>query len=255
MDNACEHGDEDRFLRNHQKDFKKNELKPWQSKEWCIPPEGNCEFVAAMEDVLDVYTRKSDEKHPIVCMDECPRQLIGEVRTPQEIQKGKAGRFDTEYVRNGTCDLFMFAAPLKGWRRVEVTEQRKREDWAREIKKLVDHDFPDAEKIVLVMDNLNTHTIGSLYETFSPEEARRIRDKLEIHYTPKHGSWLNMAEIEINVLVNHGLTKRIPTIRQMKKEAKAWNLARNKTVKKINWRFTTEDARIKLYRLYPQFQC
>jgi hypothetical protein len=169
--------------------------------------------------------------------------------------KGKAGRFDTEYVRNGTCDLFMLAAPLEGWRRVEVTEHRKREDWALEIKKLVDHDFPDAEKIVLVMDNLNTHTIGSLYEIFSPEEARHIRDKLEIHYTPKHGSWLNMAEIEINVLVNCGLTKRIPTIQQMKKEVKAWNIARNETVKKINWRFTTEDARIKLSRLYPQYQC
>jgi transposase len=187
-----------------------------------------------MEDILDVYTRKEDEKRPIVCMDECPRQLIGEARTPQETEKGTARRFDTEYVRNGTCDLFVFAAPLEGWRRVEVTEQRKREDWALEIKKLVDNDFPNAEKIVLVMDNLNTHTIGSLYETFSPEEARRIRDKLEIHYTPKHGSWLNMAEIEINVLVNHGLSKRIPTIKQMKKEAKAWNIARNEDTKKIN---------------------
>jgi transposase len=207
-----------------------------------------------MEDILDVYTRKVDKKYPIVCMDECPRQLIGEVRTPQEIQKGKAQRFDTEYVRNGTCELFMFAAPLEGWRRVEVTEHRKREDWAREIQKLVEHDFPAAEKIVLVMDNLNTHTIGSLYETFSPEEAGRIRDKLEIHYTPKHGSWLNMAEIEINVLVNHGLSKRIPTIKQMKKEVKAWTVARNETSKKITWRFTTEDARIKLCRLYPLCQ-
>jgi transposase len=147
----------------------------------------------------------------------------------------------------------MFVAPLEGWRHAEITEHRTRKDWGNQIRKLVDHDFPNAEKIVLVMDNLNTHTVGSLYETFSPEEARRIRDKLEIHYTPKHGSWLNMAEIEINVLVNHGLSERVPTMQQMKKETEVWNVARNETAKKINWRFSTEDARIKLHRLYPLF--
>jgi len=206
-----------------------------------------------MEDILDVYTRKRDKKRPLVCMDECPRQLIGETRTPLPSKSGKPVRYDTEYKRNGTCEIFMFAASLEGWRRAEVAEHRTRIDWAHQIKKLVDIDFPEAEKIVLVMDNLNTHSIGSLYKAFSPEEAKRLRDKLEIHYTPKHGSWLNMAEIEINILVNHGLSKRIPTMEQMKKEVRAWNKARNKTANTINWRFTTNDARIKLKRLYPHF--
>ena len=207
-----------------------------------------------MEEILDVYTRKYNEKQPLVCMDEFPRQLIGEVRKPIPGKPGKIIRYDTEYKRNGTCEVFMFAAPLKGWRRAEVTEQRTRMDWAHQIKKLVTEDFPNAEKITLVLDNLNTHTIGSLYKAFPAEEARQLRNKLEIHYTPKHGSWLNMAEIEINVLVNHGLSKRVPTIEQMKREVKAWNKARNKTAKKINWRFSTDDARIKLKRLYPLFE-
>ena len=204
-----------------------------------------------MEDVLDVYTGKHDKKCPIVCMDEVPRQLIGEVRTPILGKPGKITKFDTEYRRNGTCEIFMFVAPLEGWRRVDVTEHRTRRDWALQIKKLVDIDFPSAEKIILILDNLNIHTMGSLYETFPPEEAKRIRNKLEIHNTPKHGSWLNMAEIEINVLINHGLSKRVPTIKQMKKEVAAWCKLRNKNTNKINWRFTTDDARIKLKRLYP----
>jgi transposase len=148
----------------------------------------------------------------------------------------------------------MFVAPLEGWRRVEITEQRTRKDWAGQVKRLVDEDFPLAEKIILVMDNLNTHNVASLYETFPAEEAKRLRDKLEIHYTPKHGSWLNMAEIELNVINNHGLSGRIPTIDQMRKEAAAWNRRRNQEACKINWRFTTADARIKLKRLYPQFK-
>jgi hypothetical protein len=147
----------------------------------------------------------------------------------------------------------MFSAPLIGWRRAEVTEHRTRLDWARQIKKLVTVDFPRARKIVLVVDNLDIHSIGSLYKAFPPEEARQLRNRLEIHYTPIHGSWLNMAEIEINVLVNHGLSRRVPTIEQMKKEVAAWNKARNRDAKKINWRFTTKDARIKLKRLYPLF--
>jgi hypothetical protein len=141
-----------------------------------------------MEDILDVYTRKQDRNRPIVCMDESPKQLIGEMRTPLGMRKGKVRQFDTEYIRNGICEIFMFVAPLEGWRRAEVTEHRTRKDRGNQIKKLVDNDFPNAEKIVLVMDNLNTHTVGSLYETFAPDEAKRIRDKLEIHYTPKHGS-------------------------------------------------------------------
>jgi hypothetical protein len=206
-----------------------------------------------MEDILDVYTRKHDKKYPLVCMDELPRQLIGETRTPIPAGPGKPVRFDTEYRRNGTCEIFMFSSPLEGWRRAEVTERRTKSDWARQIKKLVTVDYPYAEKIVMVMDNLNTHTIGSLYETFPPEEAKRLKDKLEIHYTPKHGSWLNMAEIEINVLVNQGLSKRVATMDQMEKEVSAWNKNRNKTARKINWRFSTDDARIKLKRLYPLF--
>jgi transposase len=236
--------------RNCKKGFKKNEIKPWRSREWCIPAGEECEFVAAMEGILDVYTQKY---HKNICMDESPRQLIEETRIPIEMKPGKTACYDTEYKRNGTCEIFMFAAPLKGWRRAEVTEKRTRIDWAQQIKKLLTVDFPDVEKIILVMDNLNTHTIGSLYKAFPPTEAKSYCGRLEMHYTPKHGSWLNMAEIEINVLVNHGLSKRIPTIEQMKKEAIAWNKSRNKTANKINWRFTTDDARIKLKCLYPLF--
>ena len=206
-----------------------------------------------MEDILSVYTEKYDEKRVLVCMDEVPRQLIGETREPIPAECGKAARYDTEYKRNGTCVIFMFSAPLRGWRRAEVTEQRTRLDWAQQIKKLITVDFPHAEKIVLVMDNLNTHTIGSLYAAFPPAEAGYYRSKLEIHYTPKHGSWLNMAEIENNVLVNPGLSQRVPSLQQMKKEVSAWNKSRNKNASKINWRFTTDDARIKLKRLYPLF--
>jgi hypothetical protein len=207
-----------------------------------------------MEDVLEVYTREQDADCPLVCMDECPKQLIGETRIPLPAEPGKKACFDTEYVRNGTCNIFMFVAPLEGWRRAEITEQRTRGDWAEQIRRLVDEDFPDAEKIVLVMDNLNTYSIASVYETFPPEEAKRIKEKLEIHYTPKHGSWLNMAEIKLNVLNNHGLSARIPMIGQMKKETAAWNRRRNKEARTINWRFTTADARIKLKRLYPRFE-
>jgi hypothetical protein len=206
-----------------------------------------------MEDILDVYTRKYDENCILICMDEVPRQLIEETRNPVPAGRGKAARYDTEYKRNGTCEIFMFSAPLKGWRRAEVTEHRTRLDWAGQVKKLITVDFPHVKKIVLVMDNLNIHTIGSLYKAFPPEEARYYRSILEIHYTPKHGSWLNMAEIEINVLVNHGLSKRVPTMRQMRKEVAAWNKARNQSASKINWRFSTENARIKLKRLYPLF--
>lgn len=206
-----------------------------------------------MEDVLDVYKRIEDPLRPLVCMDECPKQLIGEARMPIAAQPGQPERFDTEYVRNGTCNLFMFTAPLLGWRRVEVTERRTMVDWAEQIRHLVDVDFPWAEKVVLIMDNLNTHRPASLYEAFTPGEARRILDRLEIHYTPKHGSWLNMAEIEFSVLNHHGLSDRIPAFEQMQAEVKAWVLHRNQNVKRITWRFTTEDARIKLARLYPQF--
>jgi hypothetical protein len=206
-----------------------------------------------MEDILDVYTRKHDKKCPLVCMDEFSRQLIGEVRTPIQEKPGKPVRYDTEYKRNGTCSVFMFTAPLEKWRRAEPAERRTKIDYAQQIKKLITIDFPNADKIILVQDNLNTHTIGALYKAFAPEEARQLGDRLEIHYTPKHGSWLNMAEIEINVLVNQGLSKRVSTMVQMRKEISAWCKLRNKSESKINWRFTTENARCKLQRLYPQF--
>jgi hypothetical protein len=187
-------------------------------------------------------------------MDECPKQPIGETRIPLPVEPGKPVCFDTEYVRNGTCDSFMFVAPLEGWRRAEITEQRKREDWTGQIKKLVDKDFPEAEKIVLVMDNLNTHSIASTYETYPAEEAKRVKDKREIHYTPKHESRLNMAEMEMSVINNQGLSQGIPPIERMGKDAAAWNRKRNKEACKINRRFTTADARIKFKRLYPEFE-
>jgi hypothetical protein len=206
-----------------------------------------------MEDVLDVYRRPLDPKRPLVCMDECSRQLIGEIRAPVPAAPGRPERFDFEYVRNGTCNLFVFSAPLLGWRRVEVTERRTRRDWAEQVRRLVEEDFPEAEKIVLVMDNLNTHGPASLYERYEPATAKRIFDKLEIHHTPKHGSWLNMAEIELSVMNRQGLSDRVEGMEQMKREASAWARRRNEEVRVIEWRFTTTDARIKLKRLYPQY--
>ncbi len=207
-----------------------------------------------MEDVLDVYERPIDVKYPLVCMDECPKQLIGETRIPIPMQPGEPERYDHEYVRNGTCNIFMFSAPLLGWRRADVTERRTRIDWAMQIKQLVDEDFPNAVKVVLVMDNLNTHSPASLYEAFAPEEAKRILDRLEIHYTPKHGSWLNMAEIELSVLNNHGLAERIADLSTMRQQATAWYTKRNAGKNTIDWRFTNKEARVKLKRLYPKLQ-
>jgi hypothetical protein len=206
-----------------------------------------------MEDVLDVYTQERDEKRSVVCMDECPKQLIGETRRPLPVKPEQPACYDTEYVRNGTCDIFMFIAPLEGWRRAEITEQRTRKDWAGQEKRPVNENFPLSDKIVPIMDNLNTHSIASQYETFPAEGARRLREKLEIHYTPKHGSWLNMAEIELNVINNQGLSKRNPSIEQIREDTAAWNRRRNKDASKINRQFTTADARIKLKRLYLQF--
>ena len=207
-----------------------------------------------MEDILDVYERPEDSKRPLVCMDECPKQLIGETRRPIPAQQGEAERYDTEYVRNGTCNLFMFTAPLIGWRRAEATERRTQVDWAHQVQRLVDEEFPDADKVVLVMDNLNTHRPASLYEAFEPAEAKRIWDRLEIHHTPKHGSWLNMAEIEFSVLNKQGLPERVPDLESMRQELSAWVRQRNAENGKIEWRFTTKNARIKLKRLYPKLQ-
>ena len=207
-----------------------------------------------MEDVLDVYHREFEDNEVLVCLDETSKQLVAETRTPRPPRPGAPLAYDNEYRRNGVSNLFMLFAPLEGWRRVEVRERRTRTDWAEVVRKLVDEDYPDRERIVLVMDNLNTHHPTSLYETFGPEEARRLARRLEIHYTPKHGSWLNMAEIELGVLARQCLDRRIPRDEILKQETRAWQEQRNWEEIKVDWRFTTQDARIKLKSLYPSIQ-
>ncbi len=206
-----------------------------------------------MEDILEVYSRPYDAKRPQICMDEAGKQLVAETRKPIAIAPGKPRRYDYEYERNGTCNLFVFCEPLTGWRHVEVTERKTKQDWAHAIRDLVDVRFPDAEKIVLVMDNLNTHSPASLYAAFAPEEARRIVEKLEIHFTPKHGSWLDMAEIMIGILNRQCLARRIGDPIIVREEITAWERDGNEYRKPVQWRFTTKSARIKLKRLYPTF--
>jgi DDE superfamily endonuclease len=207
-----------------------------------------------MEDVLDVYERPYDPRFPQVCFDECSKQLVGEVRRPLPPAPGQPAREDYEYVRNGVANLFMLTEPLRGWRHVTVTDQRTAVDFAHVIRELVDVHYPDAERIVLVMDNLNTHTPASLYQAFTPAEAKRIADRLEIHYTPKHGSWLDMAEIELSILARQYLDQRIPDKATLKGGIALWQAKRNLAGTAINWRFTTADARIKLHSLYPPIQ-
>jgi transposase len=204
-----------------------------------------------MEDVLDVYQRPYDPKRPQVSLDEASKQLLGEVQEPVPLQPGQPAREDYEYERHGTANLFLLSEPLRGWRHVKVTDHRTRIDFAQVIKELVDVHYPEAERIVLVMDNLNTHSPASLYAAFEPAEAKRLADKLEIHYTPKHGSWLNMAEIELSVLGRQCLAQRLPTKERLTDETAAWEARRNQHRVRIDWRFTTADARIKLKRLYP----
>jgi len=204
-----------------------------------------------MEQVLDVYKRPYDEKKPVVCMDESPKQLIGETRTGSPIEPGKEKRVDYEYSRNGTCNIFMVNEPLAGKRRVKITKTKTKLDWAELIKEIADDDYPKADKITLVMDNLNTHKPGSLYERFKPAEAKRILDRFEFVYTPKHGSWLNMSEIELHVLNSQCLNRRIGDMDTIISESTAWVNYRNNKTAKINWQFTTKDSRIKLKRLYP----
>jgi hypothetical protein len=204
-----------------------------------------------MEDVLATYKLPYDPRFPVVCMDESSKQLIGEVRKPLDAQPGRVRRMDSEYERKGTCNLFLFFEPLRGWRRVWVTDQRRRVEWAWCMKELLDVHYPDALKIRLVCDNLNTHTGGSLYEAFPPKEAKRLCDRLEFHPTPKHGSWLNIAETELSVLAGQCLDRRMESKQLVGDEASAWEAERNRTEAKVRWRFTTEDARIKLEKLYP----
>ncbi|HUF68983.1 MAG TPA: IS630 family transposase [Longimicrobiales bacterium] len=228
---------------------KKNDIKPWQKKHWCIP-NVSWDFVCRMEDVLDLYQEPYDPLRPVVCFDEVPYQLIGETRTPVPAASGRRQRVDYEYRRCGTANLFIVLEPKKGWRRVNVTERRTNADFARQMKDLVDVHYPHAEKVRVVLDNLSSHSGAALYETFEPEEARRIFRKLEFHYTPKHGSWLNMAEIEISVLGRQCLNRRIDSAERLRAEILPWETGRNANEANINWRFTVSDARGKLGRLY-----
>jgi hypothetical protein len=207
-----------------------------------------------MEDVLEVYHRPYDPKRPVVCLDEASKQLIGETRKPLPPEPGRPERFDYEYVRNGTANLFMVSEPLLGWRAVQVTERRTAKDFAEVLRWLVEDLHAEAEKVVLVMDNLNTHKLASLYEAFPPEQARRIAERLEIHHTPKHGSWLNVAEIELSVLSRQCLDRRIETAEALRREVAAWEEPRNERAAEVRWRFTTADARIKLRHLYPSLR-
>jgi len=219
-----------------------------------IPPQANAEFVCAMEDVLEVYTRPYDPARPVVCLDEISKQLVAETRTPLPAEPGQPERVDYEYERCGTANLFLTCEPLAGRRHVTVTEQRTAVDFAQEVRNLLEVRYPQAERVVLVMDNLNTHKPAALYQAFEPAVARALIDRLEIHHTPKHGSWLNLAEIELSVLSRQCLDRRLPDADTLAQEIAAWEQARNADARPVNWRFTTADARIKLKRLYPSIQ-
>lgn len=219
---------------------------------WVIPPKASAGFVADMEDVLAVYQRPYQASRPVVCLDETPTQLVGEVREPLPAEPGQVERYDSVYARNGVASLFMVFEPLAGWREVHVAGSRTRKDFAQIVRGLVDGRYRAADKIVLVMDQLNTHSTASLYEAFAPEEARRIAERLEIHHTPKHGSWLDMAEIELSALARD-LPERIGTRADLVRHVAAWTRRRNQDCVKVNWQFTTADARIKLRKLYPTF--
>ena len=218
-----------------------------------MPPEQDADFVCAMEDVLEVYQRPYDPQRPVVCFDEQSKQLIRETRQPIAAAPGQPERVDYEYERVGTANLFMIFEPLGGKRRVKVTDRRTARDFAEVIGELA-QSYPDADKIVLVMDNLNTHKLASLYQAFPPEEARRLIERLEVHHTPKHGSWLNMAETELSVVTKQCLNRRIPDKSRLIAEVAAWEQARNAARCRIDWQFTTADARVKLKRLYPSIQ-
>ena len=230
--------------------LKKNELKPWRRVGWVIPPQGSADFAAAMEKVLDVYRRPYDAAFPVVCMDETPRQLIGETRAPVPAAPGRPAREDYEYRRCGTCNVFMATQPLAGRRMTKVTARRTKTDWAHFLNDIAAR-LPGAKRITLVMDNLNTHRPGALYEAFPPAEAKALWDRFEFVYTPKHGSWLNVAEVELSVMIRQCLNRRIDSIDILRDEVAAWQASRDRLQAKVNWQFTTDDARIKLKRLYP----
>ena len=227
-----------------------NDLKPWLRKMWCIP-KVDAAYVAKMEDVLDLYAEPADASRPVVCFDETPRQLIGETRVPRPPKPGRHARWDYEYRRNGTANVFMFVDVNRPWRHAKVTDRRAHVDFAECMRDLVDEHYPQADCIRVVLDNLSTHSAAALYETFPPEEARRILRGLEFHYTPKHASWLNMVEIEIGVMVSQCLDRRIPDKKTLKREVSAWERRRNGDNARIKWLFTVERARAKMGRAYP----
>lgn len=220
---------------------------------WCIPPKEDGEFIACMEDILDIYERPYDPQLPVICMDEKPYQCLDDMRDPLPVRPGDTQKVDAEYVRQGTCSIFVFVEPLAGYRYVHVREQRTAVDWAEEIRYLLTECYPDKDRVILVMDNLNTHVIGSLYKRFPAEVARSYAKRLEVHYTPKHGSWLNIAEIELNVMTRQCLSRRLGSLEGVSRELASWSVDRNRTIAKVDWQFTTEKARTKLVSLYPKF--
>lgn len=221
-------------------------------KGWCVPPKDSARFAADMENVLDLYTSEHDPEEPLICTDEASKQLLGHAHDPAPCAPGRAAREDFQYERKGTRALFCFFDPFGGWRRVDVTESRTAVDWAEQVRKLLEEDYPRARKVRLVCDNLNTHKVASLYEAFEPAHARALARRLEIHHTPVHASWLNVAEIELSVLAGQCLDRRIPTAEELAGEVSAWARERNESKCSVRWRFTTEQARIKLRHLYPQ---
>lgn len=233
-----------RVLRN-------NDIRPHLNEYWCIPPEEDADFVAHMEDILDLYQQPYDPDYPLWCMDEKPYQILDEARQPLPMRPGDTAKYDSDYIRNGTAAVFCFIQPHTGRIVQKVEPTRTAVDWAEKIRYLVDEIEPDARKIILVMDNLNTHDKSSLYKAFPPAEARRIASKLEIHFTPKHGSWLDIAEIGINIMTRECLNRRIGSLEKLREELDAWNKSYNEDPTPINWQFQTKDSRIKLKRLYP----
>ena len=221
---------------------------------WCIPDKPSAEFVYHMEDVLEVYHRPYDPKRPVICMDETFKQLIGETRQPLPARPGSVERVDHVYSRNGVASLFLACEPLAGWRHVAVTDHRRRTDWAHFIRSLLEGRYHQADRVVLVMDQLNTHSPASLYEAFPPEEAKRLADRIEIHHTPKHGSWLNIAEIELSALARQCLSRRIARQDTLSRHIAAWQERRNASTTRVLWQFKTEGARLKLRSLYPSLQ-
>jgi DDE superfamily endonuclease len=223
-------------------------------KTWCIPPKADAAFVYHMEDVLQTYHRPYDPRFPVVCMDEASKQLIAEIAVPLPTTSGHAKRVDYEYARKGVCNQFVLCEPLRGWRHVKVTQRRTKRDWAWCIRELLEVYYPEAVTLRLVLDNLNTHTGAALYDTFAPDKARRLLERLEFHYTPKHASWLNMAEIEIGVLSRQCLNRRIDNAQTMAEEIAAWETKRNADGVKLHWTFTISVARAKLRKLYPSIE-